>query len=277
MIVQQMHNELDITLDKVSSLSYPEFEDWEKDFYLNEAYMRFIKTRYSANNVSKKGFEQTQKRIDDLKNIVISRFCKVNKINGTSPEAGSISTENTYRVALDQMFRNEVQWDNTTTPRTPIQRGTPVLPTGPDTYPALTPEGDKATTEKYMFHVQSTANIGISCADKWSFVRLVQQNNFEVILRDPFNKPSPSYPVMYFEEGDIYVCAGDGVVNDFLLTFIKYPKEICLGTYGKLYQECELSEHVQKEIIQLAVSIILENIGSPRTQSQIQVNEQRSE
>ena len=96
MTIEEMHNEFDITLDKISSSSYQELEPWEKDFYLNEAQMRIIKQRYSRKNTYRKGFEENQKRIDDLKNLVISRFCKVTKVNdSTNPQWGAISTENT--------------------------------------------------------------------------------------------------------------------------------------------------------------------------------------
>jgi len=279
MTIEEMHNEFDITLDKISSSSYQELEPWEKDFYLNEAQMRIIKQRYSGKNTYRKGFEENQKRIDDLKNLVISRFCKVTKVNDSvNPQWGAISTENTYRVDLSTMYAFEVDWNTSVTPRVSIPRDEPVYADLNDEWEAGVPNRNKATNEEYMFFVQATANVGNSCGDKYQFVRLIQQNNFEIILKDPFNKPRTDYPVMYFEEGDIYICAGDGKVNDFLLTFIKFPKQMNLGTYSDSdSQGCELSEHMHKEIVQAAASIALENLGSQRTQSQVILNENKSE
>lgn len=279
MTVEEMHNEFDITLDKISSSSYQELEPWEKDFYLNEAQMRIIKQRYSGKNTYRKGFEENQKRIDDLKNLVISRFCKVTKVNDpTNPQWGSISTENTYRVDLSTMYAFEVDWNTTVKPRVAIPREEPVYENSQGEWEPEVPNRNKATYEKYMFFVQATANVSNSCGDKYQFVRLIQQNNFEIILKDPFNKPRTDYPVMYFEEGDIYICAGDGKVNDFLLTFIKFPKQMNLGTYSDSdKQDCELSEHMHKEIVQAAATIALENLSSPRVQSQIVLNENKSE
>jgi hypothetical protein len=60
------------------------------------------------------------------------------------------------------------------------------------------------------------------------------------------------------------------------LTFLKEPIPMNIGTYGKPKQECELSNHLHKEILQLAIQIALENIQSPRVQTQainIQTNE----
>lgn len=279
MNVPTMHYEFDLTLDKIASSAYAELEPWEKDYYLTEAQTRFVKTRYNENNSYRKGFEQSQKRTDDLKNIVVSRFCKVYKVNDSiNPESGAISTQNTYRIGLDQFYRNEVEWDTTLTPRVAAPRGTPIFADNQGNYPAESPKGDRATTEKYMFFIQCSANAGTSCSDRWGFVRMIQQNNFEIAIRDPFNKPTPSNPIMYFEEGDIYVCAGEAKINDFLLTFIKKPSDICIGTYGnKPVQECELSEHTHKEIIQMAVTIALENLSSQRVQSQAVINEKRIE
>jgi hypothetical protein len=42
-----------------------------------------------------------------------------------------------------------------------------------------------------------------------------------------------------------------------------------LGTYGIPLSQCELSEHTHKEIIQMAVGIALENLESPRQQTQV--------
>lgn len=65
-----MHIGFQIGVDKVSSLNYPGFEPEEVDFLLNQAQDRFVKTRYGRNNIYRKGFEETQKRTDDIRTIV---------------------------------------------------------------------------------------------------------------------------------------------------------------------------------------------------------------
>ena len=71
MDVGEMHYEFKLKLNKVDSLDYTNFLVPEIDWYLNEAQHIFIKTRYSGNNSRAAGFEQSQKRIDDLRNIVV--------------------------------------------------------------------------------------------------------------------------------------------------------------------------------------------------------------
>ena len=70
MDVETMHQNVKLELDKTSALELPAFEPEEIDFWLNMAIRRFVKTRYAGLNVRSTGFEQTQKRIDDLRTLV---------------------------------------------------------------------------------------------------------------------------------------------------------------------------------------------------------------
>lgn len=69
---KELHYQFKINLDRVDSLSNPDFNAAEIDWFLNEAQLIFIKQRMSMRSNSKqKGFEESQKRIDDLGNLVI--------------------------------------------------------------------------------------------------------------------------------------------------------------------------------------------------------------
>jgi len=70
MTISQMHTAFRLELDKVNSLQYPDFNTTEIDYWLNRAIREFVKVRYSGVNPKREGFEQTQKRIDDLKTLV---------------------------------------------------------------------------------------------------------------------------------------------------------------------------------------------------------------
>jgi len=65
-----MHTNFKLELDKIDSLQYPAFTSNEIDYLLNQAIRKFVKTRYSGVNYKQEGFEQTQKRIDDLRTLV---------------------------------------------------------------------------------------------------------------------------------------------------------------------------------------------------------------
>ena len=71
MDVGEMHYEFKLKLNKVDSLDYNNFLVPEIDWYLNEAQSIYIKTRYSGNNSRAAGYEASQKRTDDLRNLVV--------------------------------------------------------------------------------------------------------------------------------------------------------------------------------------------------------------
>ena len=70
MNVQQMHLAIQQGVDKINSLQADTLLSQEIDIELNKAVSRYINTRYSRNNTYRKGFEENQKRIDDLRNLV---------------------------------------------------------------------------------------------------------------------------------------------------------------------------------------------------------------
>lgn len=71
MTPQEMHIGLDLLLQKVNSKFIDSFEPEEKDWALNEEVLRFVKQRISSDSNDKhKGFEDDQKRFDDLKPLI---------------------------------------------------------------------------------------------------------------------------------------------------------------------------------------------------------------
>jgi hypothetical protein len=70
MTIAEAHIEFDITLDKRFTSQTPEFPPEVVDYFMNEGLARYVKTRYGKNNLYRAGFEEIQKRTDDLKNIV---------------------------------------------------------------------------------------------------------------------------------------------------------------------------------------------------------------
>ena len=265
-----MHLEFKIFRDAVDSNAYPELLDEEIDVYLNEAMDRIVKTRYNKNNLYRKGFEETQKRTDDLKELVVSKFLKVSK-----DEAYKSTSKTVYKADLETSFSAATVDD-------------PSEINGP-----FYDEDDYETVSKveYMFYIKSSAR---SCKEdidgkdnccKWESLNLTQQDDLLSISGDPFNKPTASDPVGFFEDGELYIWTEDtGVIKNVLLTFIKVPdrmrlKEIpavagdsatgTLAVAAKPVTNCELSEHLHKEIVQMAVDISLENLQSPRVQTNI--------
>ena len=65
-----MHIAIQQGVDKINSLQADMLLSEEIDIELNKSQMRFINTKYGKNNKYREGFEQSQKRIDDLRSLV---------------------------------------------------------------------------------------------------------------------------------------------------------------------------------------------------------------
>jgi len=93
MDIENMHVAVKLEYDKTSALELPAFEPEEIDYWLNNAIRKFGKTRHSGMNVKGTSFEQTQKRIDDLRTLVES-------VTETSVSATASDYPNGYRFDL---------------------------------------------------------------------------------------------------------------------------------------------------------------------------------
>lgn len=75
MDITEMHLYIDLELNKLNSNLYEIILPEEKDYFLNRAQERFVKTRYSAmSNPKRQGFEMTEKRIDDLRRLLVPNY-----------------------------------------------------------------------------------------------------------------------------------------------------------------------------------------------------------
>ncbi len=73
--IQERHIEVDLELNKINSNLYDIILPEEKDYFLNKAQERFVKQRYGAkSNAHQTGFEMSQKRIDDLRNLLVPNY-----------------------------------------------------------------------------------------------------------------------------------------------------------------------------------------------------------
>jgi hypothetical protein len=70
MTIAEAHLSFKFGLDKIDSLNYPNMLPEEIDLLLNQGYKRWVKQRYGYTNPKRESFEETQKRTEDLKNVV---------------------------------------------------------------------------------------------------------------------------------------------------------------------------------------------------------------
>jgi hypothetical protein len=101
MTIYELHLSFATQLDKITSSSYPEIPIEQRDFYLNLGVERFIKQRYGGTNPKGEAFEQTQKRVDDLSDIV--RYATINPTGVGFIQTRAVTTL-TYPLPADYWF-----------------------------------------------------------------------------------------------------------------------------------------------------------------------------
>ena len=96
MTVNEMHIAVNQGVQKIASFQVDNLLPQEIDHELNLAMMRFIKQRFNnTSNRLGKGFEQSQKRIDDLRNLLVEN-------SGDTTDEGLVYTSNYSNVYVDR-------------------------------------------------------------------------------------------------------------------------------------------------------------------------------
>jgi hypothetical protein len=229
MQIADMHTAFKLELDKTSSLNTTHFEPSEIDFWLNSAIRNFVKTRYSGFNAKRKGFEQSQKRIDDLRTLV-AEHTLVSGGGGGLDQLGTDLKPNGWRADLsyisDYWFSlgEEVEIEYT--------------PFG-ETIPAFKRVGvTECTEDTYMSHIN-----------------------------DPYSEHILHYddakPLRLFIGDDIeFITDGNYDLSSCYIRYLKAPQEVDIsGT------DSDLPEHTHDEIVKMAVNMGLENIEQQRYQT----------
>lgn len=233
MNISAMHQSFKFGLDKLDNLNYPNFLPEEIDLLLNQAQERFVKQRYGITNPKRTSFEETQKRIDDLKELIrdvtISNVSTTGIITNICPQAKFFSLPTDYWFAIQE--RAEQQCDKCNDHIVSVSDG------------GLVPE-------------YTEYNV------KYAEVRPIQHNEFDKTIKDSFKKPDYDkvLRLMYTDSTELISATYCNVIN-YRLRYIKKPVTVNINTSTN----CELSEHTHQEIIDEAIKIALEGIESKRS------------
>lgn len=137
----------------------------------------------------------------------------------------------------------------------------PVLSSDPE--PVYTV--DVATLPGYRYHLRSKIEIEYKQIRKWvSDISYKTLDTMNPTTLDPFNKPSPLEPVVYFESGKIVIPFSGFTVKNYYITYQKFPDQITLVS------DC-VAPFID-EIVTAAAGLILESWGDPRAQSILAIN-----
>lgn len=246
MTIQEFHQNFKFRLDKLDSIAYPNFLPEEIDLILNQAQNRIVKQRYGTNNIKRKSFEETQKRIEDLKELL-----RTVVTIPVEPKSDNVSN-NAYNVDLqdDHWF---TIWEKAiingpscnSQIKIPIRNfysgqseTAPALGGGEDEINQFTIVLGKEVEVRPITHLEldKTLNDAFKAPDKDKILRLMYRNRAELIS-------SSNYTIMRY-----------------IYRYIKKPNEMSISNNVN----CELSEHLHDEIVDEAVKIALEGIEAKR-------------
>lgn len=227
-----MHTAVKLGLDKSEDLSYPHFEAEELDFWLNEAVDRFVKTRYSGANTKDKGFEESQKRTDDLYTLVE----EVRKVPVSA--TGDGDKPNSYLIG--PYVGPGVETDEL-----------------PDDYMLFLNDEVTITFDHEVTGSSTTIRTGVTECTSDSYYTKVSDPYGEHILHMSTAKPLR----LFSTKGIELITDGNYTIPYYYLRYIREPAVIGAA------QDCDLPDHTHKEIVNLTVKMLTENIESPRYQT----------
>lgn len=101
----------------------------------------------------------------------------------------------------------------------------------------------------------------------------VQQDDLNKLLKDPFWRPVANEPLFYLMGNKIvYEQVVGFAITETRLNYIKKPVQMKLGSqYVEISDDidCELDSPTHQEILDIAISMVLENIESQRYQTNL--------
>ena len=245
-------NQIDSNLEKPQSVDI--------EYWLNKGLEKFYKTRYSGLNYKQLGFEQNQKRIDDLRTLITTQYYTLDEGSWAliKEDSGKINLQYGGKLLQDDGFTDKIKVYST------------------DTFYVSLPND-------YVFLLGDTAGViptkesDIKCAQKDSEGNVIPtydntlEANIETIdsirrntLSEHVFKYLRAKPIRLIENNNILLITdGNYKVSNYKLQYLRKPIEIDIHSFP--YDEyTDMPQHTHSEIVKLAVSMYLENQKNDR-------------
>lgn len=228
----QLQEAFEIELNKLDdNLTKPTTNITE--YFLNAGLDKFWKTRYSENNFKRESFEQTQKRIDDLRTLVTEYNFENGEITKVNNTLYTVTLPDNYLILLGD-----------TAGITPAD--------GVDNPCWSTDENGN-----YVIHYSDTIEGTIETIDR------IRENSLsEYHLR--YTKARPIKLIA----NDLIKLYTDGKykVSKYIIQYLRKPNKIDIHS-NPFEEYTDMPEHTQLEIIKLAAQLYIENQMNPRYNS----------
>lgn len=203
------------------------------EYFLNAGLDKFWKTRYGENNFKRDSFEQTQKRIDDLRTLVTEYTFDKNEITKISNNLYTVNLPENYLIMLG------------------------------DTAGISPADGiDNQCWEKdengvYIIHYSDTIEGAIETLDR------IKENS----LSEYHLHYTKAKPIKLIANNSVKLYTdGKYKVSIYTIQYLRKPNRIDIHTDP--YKEyTDMPEHTHLEIVKLAAQLYIENQLNPRYNS----------
>lgn len=205
------------------------------EYFLNVALDKFWKTRYSQNNPKLKGFEQIQKRVDDLRTLV---------------------TEHTYTADITKVSNSLYTVELPTDYVVLLGDRAGIAPADGITDPCWELDEDG----NYILHYSDTIEGTIETIDR------IKENS----LSEYHLKYTKAKPIRLMADDTISLHTdGQYKVAEYTIQYLRKPQYIDIHA-NPFAEYTDMPEHTQIEIVKLAAQLYLQNQADPRYSSYTQ-------
>lgn len=233
MTYSEFHLAFNIQLDKTDIVGYPSFLQEEVDFWLNKAIVQFVKTRYSGLNTYQTGFQQSEKRDNDLR--------------GTIREYNQVFIA--FETSID-IIRPVDFWFG-------VGEDVTVASTDPH-WPYTTVNNVNIPTPKVVDVLECTIENFTSRKENPLSEHRLHRNTCKPLRLSELNN------IHLETDGSYYF-------TNYRMTYIGTPEWIDFRNPTLEYSY--IPEHAHDEIVSIAVALALENVSEPRFQTQNALNQ----
>lgn len=245
MTIQELHYDFKLKLDKVDSQQKRNLKDWEVDWFLNDAIQVFLNQVVGGNNIRLTGFEEEQRRYDDIRTLVIKSPSSLQP-----PVSVLTINSNLYELPLASLAKDYYQL---------IRLRVDISKTG-----------------------CANKNVGVTQVqhDDLDEAYLSPFSRPSFIWGDVLTTYGAS--TNNTNKGSIFFYTDNFSVIQAYPEYIKRPNRVHIGTYTDLngnntITQCDLPDTTHPRIVDLAVDIATGVIQSPNmlqyTQMKLKINE----
>jgi len=216
MTVQEMHIAVNLGVQGLGPSRFDDFLEEEIDYALNKAQMRIVKQSYNYDSrLRPRGFEQSQKRVDDLKNLI--KTSELTPVASISPYDFVVEVELPSDYMFGVNFRAKVKHENC-----------------------------KVLSNRITLNNPITEAVNL---------RIVQHDDIDDVLKDPFNTTKKDAPLFTVDNNKLVIYENATfIVERVFTTYLKVPSQISLSLPQDCELSEHLHQEIVEEAVLILLS-----------------------